>query len=435
MHFLTRSLLIILVFQISLSTMRGNDNNEKKLLNRDSIEVVESKPMKIEDLEIKDPNLIFSEVWKELVEEYGGEEKLRFPKEIFWLNGAPGAGKGTHTEFIMKYRGLTGAPIVVSDILQSPEAQKRKDAGLLAGDKEVTALVLRKLLESQYANGAIVDGYPRTQVQVECLKLFYTELTKIRTHLVQKKKGKTASKTNFHIIVLFVDEEESIRRQLERGRKALIHNKEVEASGMGKKFEVRPTDLDVETARRRYRTFKEQTYNSLQSLREVFHYHFINAKGTIEEVQARIIEELKYQSSLELNQDTFDRLQRIPLSSEITKHARQQLVNRLDDYEANHTQLFKKVVVLIEEKFIPIIKRHAMTGRAQINTEDTILEDPMAIVMLIDIFADRGYQATVQIKKEEIPESVDSKSFKINTRIKKVYQVMIQFPGSEIRRG
>ena len=27
-------------------------------------------------------------------------QSLHFPKEILWLGGAPGAGKGTHTEFI-----------------------------------------------------------------------------------------------------------------------------------------------------------------------------------------------------------------------------------------------------------------------------------------------------------------------------------------------
>ena len=52
------------------------------------------------DLEIKDAQLIFNRVWAKLEREHG-LEKLRFPREIFWLNGAPGAGKGTQTRFIM----------------------------------------------------------------------------------------------------------------------------------------------------------------------------------------------------------------------------------------------------------------------------------------------------------------------------------------------
>jgi hypothetical protein len=49
-----------------------------------------------------------------------------FPREILWLGGAPGAGKGTNTAFIMKERHLTAKPIVVSDLLDSPEARAAK---------------------------------------------------------------------------------------------------------------------------------------------------------------------------------------------------------------------------------------------------------------------------------------------------------------------
>ena len=115
-----------------------------------------SKP--VEDIEVKDAQLIFHSVWHELEKEVGAEN-LKFPAEIFWLNGAPGAGKGTQTAFIMEFRDLTEKPIVVSELLQSPEAKKKMDAGLLAGDREVTKLVLRELLDPKYESGAVVDGY------------------------------------------------------------------------------------------------------------------------------------------------------------------------------------------------------------------------------------------------------------------------------------
>ena len=124
----------------------------------------------VEDIEVKDAQLIFHSVWHELEKEVG-VENLKFPAEIFWLNGAPGAGKGTQTAFIMEFRDLTEKPIVVSELLQSPEAKKKIDAGLLAGDREVTKLVLRELLDPKYESGAVVDGYPRTKTQVECLAL------------------------------------------------------------------------------------------------------------------------------------------------------------------------------------------------------------------------------------------------------------------------
>ena len=57
----------------------------------DTVSKIDSK--KLHDLEVKDAQFIFQSVWAVLVDEFG-EENLRFPKEIFWLNGAPGAGKG-----------------------------------------------------------------------------------------------------------------------------------------------------------------------------------------------------------------------------------------------------------------------------------------------------------------------------------------------------
>ena len=92
----------------------------------------------ISDLEVKDGQIIFDSVWSSLEREFG-REKLAFPREIFWLNGAPGAGKGTNTAFILQYRDYAADPIVVSDLLSSPEAKKRIDAGMLVGDREPRA--------------------------------------------------------------------------------------------------------------------------------------------------------------------------------------------------------------------------------------------------------------------------------------------------------
>ena len=65
-----------------------------------SVDFKEGGKKKVEDLEVKDAQLIFHSIWHELEQEVG-VENLHFPAEIFWLNGAPGAGKGTQTAFIM----------------------------------------------------------------------------------------------------------------------------------------------------------------------------------------------------------------------------------------------------------------------------------------------------------------------------------------------
>jgi adenylate kinase len=235
--------------------------------------------------------------------------------------------------------------------------------------------------------------------------------------------------------VLFVTEKESVARQLKRGRETRALLESAARTGRTDLPEDRPTDHDETLARLRYRVFKEQTWEALQSLKEIFHYHFINAQGPIPEVEKNILKELEYQSTLELDSRTVDRLRGIPVASQIIIHARQELVKRLDSYELEHAPLFSKVATFIEQKILPIVLRHAISGAAHINTEDPLLEDPLALAMLIDVFSERGYYASVDIHRIEIPERVDLVTGQLTCRTKKVYRIEIRFQGSEIRRG
>ena len=386
------------------------------------------------DLEIKDAHLIFEAVWQDLESDFRRED-LRFPKEFILLGGAPGAGKGTNTAFILNARGLTCPPIVVSSLLDTPEARRIKDAGGMVGDREVIGILLRQLLRPEYRDGVILDGFPRTKVQVECLKLLVNRLHQLRNEFIHTPLGIHFRQPTIHIMVLFVDEKESVARQLKRGREIREYNEEVRRTGIGELQEERATDYDAALAQRRYRVFKEQTWSALQSLKEIYHYHFINAQGTIEEVEQNILRELKYQSSLELDPRTYDRLRSLPLAGDIVVHARQEMVKRLDAYEFEHPDLFGRVVTFVEKKLMPIILRHAISGVALINTEDPVLDDSLALAMLIDVFSERGYHAVVDLHRIEVPEKFDLTTGQIKCRIKKVFRLQIRFHGSEIRRG
>ena len=309
-----------------------------------------------EDLEIKDAHVIFNTVWEDLEEEFG-RENLRFPKELILLGGAPGAGKGTHSRFIMRARGLTCPPVVISDLLVSEEAQKIKDQGGMVNDTMVIGILLRKLLEDEFRDGAMLDGFPRTRVQVECLKQLVDKIEQLHAEFAETPLSTHFRRPVIHAMVLFISEKISVKRQRKRGKEVQAHNKEVRKSGIGSELPLRETDLDPEKARRRYRVFKELTWDALQSLKEIYHYHFVNAEGKIGEVEQNIMLELQYQSSLELDSRTYDRLRALELAEEITLHARQELVKRLDSYELEHTDLFVRVVAKIENKFMPIIKR------------------------------------------------------------------------------
>jgi adenylate kinase len=387
-----------------------------------------------QDLEIKDAQVIFDVVWRDLEEEFG-RDQLRFPKEIILLGGAPGAGKGTNTSFILKARGLTCEPVVVSSLLDSPEARRIKDAGHMVGDREVIRLLLRRLLDPEFRDGCILDGFPRTKVQVECLKLLVDRMHALRREFYHTPLRMHFRHPTVHIMVLFVDEKTSVERQLKRGLDIRAHNEDVRRTGLGELLEERATDYDLDLAKRRYRVFKEQTWDALQSLREIFHYHLVNAQGGLAEVEHNILRELQYQSSLELDPRTHDLLRPIPVASDIVLHARQELVKRLDDYAFEHTELLAKVVDFIARKAMPIVLRHAISGIASVNTEDALLDDPLALAMLIDLFSERGYHAAVDLHRIEIPDTFDPATGKITCRVKKVFRLSIRFQGSEIRRG
>jgi adenylate kinase len=389
---------------------------------------------KLVDLEVKDARIIFTPIWDALQEEVG-RENLRFPKEIILLGGAPGAGKGTQTQFISEARGLTCPPIVISELLTTPEMEKIKAQGGMVGDKEVLTVLLRTLLDETFRDGVILDGFPRTPVQVEFLKLLVDKISALHDDFASTPLAIHFRRPTIHAMVLFVSESTSVARQLGRGREIAEYNRKVAETGIGTPIELRATDLSDDLVRRRYQVFKEQTWTALTSLRQLYHYHFINAEGSIDEVQANILKELKYQSSLELDPRTFARLRALPLAEELVVHGRQELVKRLDSYEFEHTELLGQIVDLVSNKFMPIITRHALSGRATVNSEDPIFNEPLAIPMLIDIFSERGYHAVVDKTIQQVPERVDLKTGEIKFRMNAVYRIQVTFEASKIRRG
>ncbi len=393
-------------------------------------------PLSIPDLEIKEPQLIFAAVWGELLEKYG-KENLRFPREFIWLGGAPGAGKGTNTPFIADTRDITAPPIVISSLLNTPAMIALKDAGKMAGDRETITLLFEELLKPDYYDGVIVDGFPRTMVQVECLKLFYRALLDLHKEYRSSPLAKFFRKPMFRIALLFVSEEVSVQRQLRRGQEIIEHNRQVRESGIGTLLEERKTDLDRDLCRKRYKTFKETTFEALQSLRRLFHFHYIDAEGDLPEVQRNIDREFGYQSSLELSPEVFDLIHNIPEAATLAVHARQELVERLENYEEDPElrPIFKSVIPLIEQKMMPIVKAHATTGHARINSEEKLFDDHRALAMMIDIFSERGYHCTVDLHRIEIPERVNLQTGEITCRMKKVYRIEIRYQTSDIRRG
>ena len=75
----------------------------------------------------------------------------------------------------------------------------------------------------------------------------------------------------------------------------------------------------------------------------------------------------------------------------MVKHARQDLVRRLDAYASDHRGLFQQVAYTLEREFWPSIRRHQLAGRCLVRTTQPLFKDVLAVEMVIDLLSERGY--------------------------------------------
>jgi adenylate kinase len=123
--------------------------------------------------------------------------------------GAPGSGKGTQGKILSERLRLP--KITTGDILRTAvqrqtelgrEAKKFMNAGKLVPDAIVLDLIKGELKRSEAAEGAILDGFPRTAAQAL---------------LVDSTLAERGNRLN-HILLLDVTEEELVRRMKARAR-------------------------------------------------------------------------------------------------------------------------------------------------------------------------------------------------------------------------
>lgn len=90
--------------------------------------------------------------------------------------GPPGAGKGTQAQIIEKKYDLkqlsTGDMLREEVQAQTPlgvEAKKMMDEGVLVADEIVIGMIASRIDSDECKNGAIFDGFPRTEAQAIAL--------------------------------------------------------------------------------------------------------------------------------------------------------------------------------------------------------------------------------------------------------------------------
>jgi adenylate kinase len=99
------------------------------------------------------------------------------------LMGAPGSGKGTQAQRLVKHFGIP--QISTGDILrkhrkEGTELGKRADAimakGLLVDDATMLEIIRDRVAQPDAQKGFILDGFPRTQTQAEALTQLMIDL-------------------------------------------------------------------------------------------------------------------------------------------------------------------------------------------------------------------------------------------------------------------
>lgn len=182
------------------------------------------------------------------------------------LFGPPGSGKGTQAQkLIEKYQlvHLSTGDLLRSEIAnQTPlglEAKKLIDSGQLVPDEVVIGIIDNCLEKNADANGFLFDGFPRTIAQAIALD-----------NLLELKQ------TGIDLVLaLQVNEEELIRRLLERGK----------TSG-------RTDDANEEIIRNRFAVYSKDTEPVARHYKELKKFKAIAGEGSIDDIFNRLANEI-----------------------------------------------------------------------------------------------------------------------------------------------
>ncbi|KAL6769636.1 hypothetical protein ACKKBG_A31795 [Auxenochlorella protothecoides x Auxenochlorella symbiontica] len=385
-----------------------------------------------EQLSLK-ATILFEAGWRRVEEKWG--DTYVCPREVVWLNGAPGSGKGTNMPFIVKSRGLSRS-VGMSQLLDGdPEIKSFIDRGELVPDALVLDALLNAVLNPEINDGAglVIDGFPRTALQVDFVKLLHDRLLALSGRHADTAEAWRFPRPSFKVVILYVDEAESMRRQMRRAQIADLHNKRVADAGTGEVWDVRTTDINEQLCRRRYQVFKMH-YQTILRLKQFFPFSLIDAMGTPEECRQQIMRELRYQSSLDLDAATYGAIRHLPLARDLVRVARQRLVFRLDSYAKRAAETFGAVISLIEAELIPLLKTCSLAGHAVYRSRSPVLlGDARAVDMMIDILSDRGFSVAHSEEERVVPLRVNLGSGEIESRAEIVHVFRITFDKENVR--
>ena len=177
------------------------------------------------------------------------------------LLGAPGSGKGTQAENIVKKYQI--AHISTGDLLRAEvaagtslgkQAKEIMESGALVSDEIVLGMIETRLSQDDVKNGFMLDGFPRTLAQAESLDAL---LAKIGQPLDV-------------VVFLDVDYGEIMQRLLARKR----------------------ADDNEETIRNRLKVFEQQTAPLIDYYKTKGNLRTVKGVGAVDEISENIFKVL-----------------------------------------------------------------------------------------------------------------------------------------------
>ncbi|HEV7607754.1 MAG TPA: adenylate kinase [Steroidobacteraceae bacterium] len=212
------------------------------------------------------------------------------------LMGAPGSGKGTQAQRLVKQFGIP--QISTGDILrkhrkEGTELGKRADAimakGLLVDDATMLDIIRDRVAQPDAKNGFILDGFPRTQTQAE-------GLTKLMSDLG----------TPLDAVVLFEVGDAELVRRISGRRTCSLCNKVFNihtAPPLSPAIDCVPgstehqlfqrKDDEEATVGERLRVYASQTQPVLSYYSDAGLLRTVRAEGGLEEITQRLLDVLK----------------------------------------------------------------------------------------------------------------------------------------------
>ena len=181
------------------------------------------------------------------------------------LMGPPGAGKGTQAQVVAERYSIPA--ISTGDIFRKNasegtelgiQAQRFMDAGEYVPDEVTNLMVRNRIDEADAVAGFLLDGYPRTQAQVEELD----GMVAFTGHSLDA------------VIVLTADRDEIVERLLRRAQ-----------------TEGRADDTE-DVIRRRQEVYSEETEPLIAIYRERGLTHEVDGMGEVDDVTHRIFDAL-----------------------------------------------------------------------------------------------------------------------------------------------